>query len=288
MTKPLITVGLRHKSILVVEDNANVLKVLRETFTGAGFDTVTASSHAEAVALCDRRAFDVAFVDKRLVEGDVNNRDGLAIIRHISRKNEGTYLVLLTGYGEFEDVTELMGEDIVFRAMQKDMTSSRMKERIREALDKAAAHPSPEFKKGLSARIFCGQEVPGNWENKAKAFLNPAVGMLGLMNFLDEIAQTCSPLLERPGDNGIQRTDAEGVMAGLYWSRGVGEAVIILLAKDELPGIPDGIPRLETWPPDIRPVEILYQAKRKNLFGAIIKCTGVGHTEFGVLRSPVE
>jgi ActR/RegA family two-component response regulator len=279
------TVGLRPKSVLIVDDNRNVQLTLIEIITEEGFKAITASSRKEAIALSDRQAFEVAFVDKRLVEYNHKNEDGFAILRHISKKNEGTHLVLLTGYGEYEDAV-LLSKDIgAFKPMKKDVETAKMEEEIREVLKGVAARPQSDFKKGLSARIFCGQDVPGNWETRATSLLKPAGGLLGLMNFLDEIAQTCSPLLERPGDNGIQKTDTETVMGGLYWSRGVGEAVIILLAKDKLP---DKVPQLDTWPPNLFPGEVLYQAKRKNLFGAIIKCSGVSHIEFTVPRSEVE
>lgn len=276
------TVGLRPKSVLIVDDNKGVQSTLTEIITEAGLEAVTASSRKEALALCDRRAFDVAFVDKRLVEYNHKNQDGLAIIRHINKKNEGTYLVLLTGYGEYGDAVQLSKDVGEFKPMQKDVEQAKMEEEIREVLDEATSRPLPDFKKGLSARLFCGQEVPGNWEIKATSILKPAVKLLGLMNLLDEIAQTCNPLFERPSDNGIQITSTEAIMAGLYWSRGVGEAVIILLAKNI---VPDNIPRLDTWPPSLQIGEVLYQAKRKNLIGSIIKCTGVDNTEFTVARS---
>jgi ActR/RegA family two-component response regulator len=280
------TVGLRRKSVLIVDDNLNVQMTLTDIVTAAGFDSVIASSRKEAIAICDRRAFDVAFVDKRLVENDSRNQDGLAILRYINGKNEGTYSILLTGYGEFDDAVQLSDELSIFKPMRKSLELAEMEEKIREALTKAAVYTRPALKNGSSIRIWCGNDAPGPWQNKAYASLSkPVVGILGLNNLLDDLAETCTPLLERANDNGIQKTETQATMAGLYWSRGVGSAVVVLLAKGK---IPDTMPRLDTWPQTLQFESILYQLKRKNLVGAIVKCTGVGHTEFTVPRQQME
>lgn len=157
-----------------------------------------------------------------------------------------------------------------------------MEEEMRRVLAEAALHKGRILKKGSSARLFCGNDDPGRWENGARALLNPVVGLLGLMNLLDELAKTCNPLLERPDDSGIQGTSVEATMAGLYWSRGVGEGILVVLARDNVPA---EIPRLDTWPPGLILGEVRYQVRRKNLVGAIVKLAGVAHTEFTVVRS---
>lgn len=301
MTNGSVAVGLRRKSVLIVEDNVQVQRTLNAVVSGAGFDTVlvpsvfndhTILAREEAISVIERRAFDAAFVDKRLVEGDENNRDGLAILRHISRKQEGTYLALLTAFGEYEDSVELdrdLGPGAV-RMMMKDVrrreaplgAAGKWLEDVRDALAEVARRPAREFARGTSSRMFSGRDSQGNWEGKATSLLNPDVKLLGLVNLLDEIAETCSPLYERQGDDGIQATGAPGVMAGLYWARGVGEAVVILLAKDQLP---DEVPRHDTWPAGLEPGEVLYQVRRKNLVGAVYRCSGVGHADFIVPRS---
>jgi CheY-like chemotaxis protein len=282
MSKIPTTVGLRPKSVFIVEDNIGFQTDLVELVTEAGFEAVTAFKRKQAIALSDRRAFDVAVVDKVLVENDHQNQDGLAILRHIDRKKEGTYLILLTGQGEYEDTVQLDEEQVtVHRRMKKARRISEQSEQIREALHQGARHGPPEYRQGSASRMFCGQDAPGNWEVTARAFLKPAIELLQMANFFDELALTCRPLFERPDDNGIQPTGTEGVMAGLFWSRGVGEAVVILLARDDLPAV---VPRLDAWPAELQTGEVIYQARRKNLVAGIVKCTGLDYTAFTVPR----
>ncbi|HEV7681301.1 MAG TPA: response regulator [Pyrinomonadaceae bacterium] len=276
------TLGLRKKSVLIVEDNANSLKAISQIVTETGLVPVTASNRQDALSLADRQAFDVAVVDMRLVENDASNRDGLAILRHVAKKNEGTHLVLLTGYGEYEDTVELSEDIGPFTPMIKKPRLANLDEKLRTVFAKALASKERISSSGSSARLFCGSDDPGRWENGAKACLSPVAGLLGLMGLLDEIAQTCTPLFERRDDNGIQRTDLDAVMAGLYWSRGVGEGIVVVLAKDN---VPTEFPHLDTWPPGLTLGKVMYQVRRKNLVGAIRSANGVVHTDFTVTRS---
>lgn len=301
MTNSSPAVGLRRKSVLIVEDTVIAQRTLNAIVAGAGFEAVlvpsvfndhTVPAREEAISVVERRAFDAAFVDMRLVENDENNRDGLAVLRHISGKREGTYLALLSAFASYGDAVELdqdLGRGAVKLIEKNDIFGAKSTrggknwlEAVRDALAEVAGRSTREFTKGTSSRMFSGRDAQGNWESKAVSLLNPDVKLLGMVNLLDEVAETCSPLYERQGDNGVQPTDAPGVMAGLYWARGVGEAVVILLAKDKLP---DEIPRQDTWPAALAPGEVLYQAKRKNLVAAVYKCAGVGHTEFIVPRA---
>jgi ActR/RegA family two-component response regulator len=282
MSRVPTTVGLRPKSVLIVEDNLGVQSDLVALVGEAGFRPVTAFRRKDAIALSDRQAFDIALVDKRLVANDHQNQDGLAILRHIHAKNEGTYLILLTGHGEYKDAVQLDDEEVkVHRRMEKARSIPEQSEQIRAALEKGAMHGPPEFRSGSALTIFCGQDVPGNWEVGLRTFLRPDISLTQTSEFLDLLAQTCRPLFERPEDNGIERTSADGVMAGLYWSRGVGGPVVILLARDELPA---AVPRLETWPPELQTGEVLYHARRKNLFGAVYQCAGLDYYAFTVPR----
>src|SRR5438067_7998391 len=66
-------VGLRNRSLLIVDDNVHMQRTLRDLATGIGYDAATVSSLREATDAVSRRRFDVALVDKRLVEHDSRN-----------------------------------------------------------------------------------------------------------------------------------------------------------------------------------------------------------------------
>ncbi len=269
--------GFRKKTILIVEDNHNVLRSFGETARTLGFEVATASSRNEATALIDLQAFDVALVDKVLVEGDSRNRDGIAILRYLHDKNEGTKSILLTGQGVFADATEAAFDLHAFWAIEKG--DPEMQEKMRRILIKAA-NSEPNDKYQSSVRVWCGTDDPVEWGTRMSGLLRPSGGIKVLNSLLDDLAKTLHPMLRRETDNGIQNTSIPSVVAGLYWSRGVGSTVIVVICRGDLPST---IPMSKQWPEELRLSEPpLYRVNRKNLTGAVFKCEGLDNTEFGV------
>ena len=270
--------GLRKKSILIVEDNHNVQVALAENARKLGFDVATAASRREATRLIDLQAFDVAIVDMRLVESDSRNRDGIAILKYIRDKNEGSKTILLTGYGGFNDASEAAFELKCVAAIAKD-PGADIGEKIQSTLLKAV-NPEPKDKYKSSVSIWSGTDEPERWSTRMVSLLKPAGGIQVFNNLLDELATTLHPLFRRASDNGIQKMDDDSV-AGLYWSRGIGGPVIVVISRGELP---PAVPISDQWPSELRPIhKPLYEAKRKNLSAAVIKCEGVDNTEFDVV-----
>jgi CheY-like chemotaxis protein len=278
MPETLNKSGLRKKSVLAVDDNRNIQILLTEIAESLGLDAVTASSLREARAMCDRRAFDVAFIDRCLAEHDKQNRDGIILLRYILSKNEGTRSTLLTGLSDFRDATEAVNE-LGAGIMEKRPDIPEWEIRLREAMSQSAANSRLVPTLETSTRLFCGDVDPVVWQNKTKQVLK-SKDMLEFIHLLDQLAETCAPLLERSIDNGMQKTPDSSAMVGIYWSRGIGEAVAILLTQGKPPA---EIPRLENWPAGLRLEEILYQANHEQIYATIVKCTGVAPKDFDVL-----
>jgi len=268
--------GLRKKSVLIVDDNHNLQTTLTEIARTLGFDVATAASRREATGLIDLQAFDVAIVDMRLVENDSRNRDGIAILRHLRDRNEGTKSILLTGYGGFSDASEAAFDLRAFAAIEK---GPEMEEEIQSALIKAV-NSEPKDKDSSSVSVWCGTDDPVEWGTRMNTLLKTSGGLPVFNSLLDLLAKTLHPLLRREMDNGIQKTPLPSLISGLYWSRGVGGPVVILISRDALPST---IPVSDHWPKELQLIQPpLYAASRKNLIGAILKCDGLDHTEFSV------
>lgn len=270
--------GLRKKSVLIVDDNHNLQTNLTEIARTLGFDVATAASRREATGLIDLQAFDVAIVDMRLVENDSRNRDGIAVLKHLRDANEGTKSILLTAYGGFSDASEAAFDLRAFAAIKK---GPEMEEEIRSALIKAG-QTEVEDKYSSPVSIWCGTDDPVEWGTRMNSLLKTSGGLPVFNSLLDLLAKTLHPLLRRETDNGIQKTSVPSVISGLYWSRGVGGSVVVLICRDELPAT---VPVSDHWPKElhlIQPPLDIDIGKRKNLIGAILRCEGLDHTEFSV------
>ena len=109
------------KTILVVDDEANIRRLYSEELTDAGYRVACAASWEEARRALDREPFDLVTLDIRLGEG----ADGIEALRLIKELHPGLPVVLVTAYEEYQadfgswaaegyvvkssDLTELMG-----------------------------------------------------------------------------------------------------------------------------------------------------------------------------------
>jgi ActR/RegA family two-component response regulator len=273
-------VGLRKKSILIVDDNEPLRILLRSIAESVGFDVVQASTRQEAFAAIDRRRFEVVLADMRLVENDPLNRDGLGILSFVNQRKEGTHTYLISGYGEWKDAADAGKVNAKILTKHKQGAGALIESEVREALTFEIEQPfSTRHLRGV--RAFSGNENSVNWETTAGSTLHPK-GLQTMTHVLDELLLTCDPILERPEDNGMTKVVANA-LGGLYWSRGVGEAVVVVIASGK---IPDPLPRAGSWPAELLVDEAarLYHTENKNLIAAIYRASGVDRTSFSVAR----
>jgi DNA-binding response OmpR family regulator len=85
------------RTILVVDDEANIRGLFRDELTEAGYSVLTAGSWSEAEALLARERPDLVTLDIRLQDGP----DGIEALRRIKESHPGLPVLLVTAYGEY-------------------------------------------------------------------------------------------------------------------------------------------------------------------------------------------
>jgi two-component system response regulator HydG len=80
-------------SILVVDDDVDTCKNLRDILIDIGYRVTVAHSGEEALPLIQRQAFDVALLDLKMP-----GMDGLALYREIRKSRAGTVAVIISAY----------------------------------------------------------------------------------------------------------------------------------------------------------------------------------------------
>ena len=86
------------KSILVVDDEANIRRLYDDELTEAGYRVVCAASWEEARRALEGDRFDLVTLDIRMGEGP----DGIEALRLIKELRPGLPVILLTAYGEYQ------------------------------------------------------------------------------------------------------------------------------------------------------------------------------------------
>jgi two-component system phosphate regulon response regulator OmpR len=85
-------------TILIVDDEPDVLEVLEEYFTTHGYEAVTAADAATARAIAGKRPVDLALVDIHMP-----GEDGLSLARHLRERYKSIAIVMLTSAGTVVD-----------------------------------------------------------------------------------------------------------------------------------------------------------------------------------------
>jgi CheY-like chemotaxis protein len=138
--------------VLVVDDEAVVLTVLREALRRGGYRVTTAASAEEAIDLMQKRRFDLVLTDKNLP-----GASGLDVLRVARTLNPAPAIVLITGYSSYDSAIEAMdigAHDYIEKPI-RDVDDLRF--RIRRALsrrDEQLSRPKPTRTGGRAGRVL--------------------------------------------------------------------------------------------------------------------------------------
>ncbi|QAR32593.1 sigma-54-dependent Fis family transcriptional regulator [Geovibrio thiophilus] len=89
--------------ILAVDDDPNLLEIIRLRLKSSGFDVFTADSGETALKLLEKEVFDAAVLDMKL-EGET----GLEIFENIKKNDPELPVIFLTAYGTIDEAVEAM------------------------------------------------------------------------------------------------------------------------------------------------------------------------------------
>jgi len=116
-------------SILCVDDEQNILKLLRRLLEGYDYEVMTASSGAEALAMLEKRHADVIVSDQRMP-----GMSGSDLFRVTRDKYPQAVRVMMSGYSDFDSLVSAVNEGEIFRFISKPWDQTQFIELIRLAL----------------------------------------------------------------------------------------------------------------------------------------------------------
>ncbi|HQO09342.1 MAG TPA: response regulator [Clostridiales bacterium] len=94
---------MRKFRILVVDDEENMLLMLKTFFTEKEYTCFTARNGAEALEVLGKEEVDIVITGMKMPE-----MDGLELLRHIKEKYQNISAVIMTGFSEEYTTTEAL------------------------------------------------------------------------------------------------------------------------------------------------------------------------------------
>ena len=116
------------KSLLLVDDDVNIISALKRLFRREGYEIHTAYSGQEGLDILHQQQIDVIITDQRMP-----NMTGVEFLRLVKQHYPETVRIILSGYTELTSVTDAINEGAVFRFLTKPWEDEKLLEYIKEA-----------------------------------------------------------------------------------------------------------------------------------------------------------
>ena len=122
--------------ILIVDDDADILKLLEMRLTASGYPVIAASSAQQALTLFGMHPIALVISDLRMSE-----MDGFALFEAIHRLDSTIPFILLTAHGSIPDAVHATQQG-VFSFLTKPFESKALLEQVAQALRVSPHHPN--------------------------------------------------------------------------------------------------------------------------------------------------
>ncbi|NUQ66347.1 MAG: sigma-54-dependent Fis family transcriptional regulator [Pirellulales bacterium] len=169
---------MKAASILLVDDDRQVLHSMADWLRDQGYELDTASSRADAITSLRRKTYDIALADIRLGDGD-----GFDILGHCRQHCPATSGILITGYGSVDSAVEAIRAG-AFDYLTKPLIDDELEMAIQRALNQRRVI---EENKNLKAQLdlrFGMENIVGHDHR-----------MLRIYDMIDSVADTRATVL---------------------------------------------------------------------------------------------
>jgi two-component system response regulator GlrR len=129
--------------ILVVDDDKNLVELVKMRLESADYDVATALKEEDAIEAVKRQPFDLSIIDLRLVR-----QDGISLMQEFHSINPEMPVIILTGHGSIESAVEAMKRG-AYSYVTKPFEPRDLLLQIEKALEKRRLTSEVKRLKGL-------------------------------------------------------------------------------------------------------------------------------------------
>lgn len=116
------------QSLLIVDDEDNIVSALKRLLRRDGYVILTAASAEEGLALLERHGAAVVISDQRMP-----GMSGADFLREVKRCHPGTVRLMLTGFTESKTLSESLKNREICRLLTKPWDDDQLRESVRNA-----------------------------------------------------------------------------------------------------------------------------------------------------------
>ena len=120
--------GQRQRTLLLVDDEENILAALRRLLRRDGYRIVTASSAADGLLRLAEHDVDVIISDQRMP-----GMTGVEFLRRAKDLYPATLRMVLSGYTELQSIIDAVNEGAIYKFLTKPWDDERLRAHVAEA-----------------------------------------------------------------------------------------------------------------------------------------------------------
>ena len=117
-------------TILIVDDEENVLAALRRLFRSEGYKIMTATSPMAALQMMETEPADLVISDNSMQQ-----MSGIELLREIRERWPDTIRIMLTGYADLDAAMGAINGGEVYRFATKPWNAAGLKSMVRDGLN---------------------------------------------------------------------------------------------------------------------------------------------------------
>ncbi|MGJ9417206.1 HD domain-containing phosphohydrolase [Massilia sp. CMS3.1] len=118
-------------TLLLIDDEPNILSSLRRLFHGNGYRVLTATSGASGLEILEREAIDLVISDMRMPE-----MDGARFLAQVRARWPDTVRILLTGYSDVQSIQDAINCGEIYRYVNKPWDDHDIVLLVRDGLER--------------------------------------------------------------------------------------------------------------------------------------------------------
>jgi len=146
----------RKEKILVVDDDRNILKVIRMRLVSGGYYVTSVTGAEEALKLAEKEPFDLALIDLKL-----NGQDGIQLMENIHHKNPHIPVIILTAHGTIKSAVHAMKKG-AYSYLTKPFDGHELLQQINNCLEKNRLSKEVKRLRELVEQTYGFDKIIGN------------------------------------------------------------------------------------------------------------------------------
>lgn len=128
LDKHLLRLGKPERTLLLVDDEPNILSALKRLLRRDEYRILTAGGGHEGLEILEKNRVDVIISDQRMPI-----MTGVDFLRSAKQKYPDTIRIILSGYTELQYITDAINEGAIYKFLTKPWDDEQIRANIREA-----------------------------------------------------------------------------------------------------------------------------------------------------------